>query len=56
MRICLFFLVRPAWAKTWWCKSTTGLAVGTVSEKQGGYREVVAEGSWTQTPELTNRN
>ncbi|WP_157858426.1 hypothetical protein [Virgibacillus pantothenticus] len=28
----------------------------TVSGRQGGYREVVAEGSWTQTPELTNRN
>jgi len=25
--------------------STTGLAVGTVNERQGDYREVVAEGS-----------
>jgi hypothetical protein len=32
------------------------LAVGTVSERQGGNREAVAEGSRTQTPELTNRN
>ena len=25
----------PAWAITWWWKSTTGLAVGTVSSRQG---------------------
>ena len=27
--------MRPACATTWWWKSTTGLAVGTVSERQG---------------------
>ena len=27
--------MRPAWAITWWWKSATGLAVGTVSRRQG---------------------
>jgi len=29
------FLVRPTWAITWWCKSTTRLVVGSVSQRQG---------------------
>ena len=30
-----FVLVRPAWVTTWWWKSTTDFAVGTVSQRQG---------------------
>ena len=35
MSIARIFWVRPAWVITWWWKSTTGFAVGTVSEWQG---------------------
>gem|GEM_PF-5678023 len=30
-----FLNVSPAWVMTWGCKSPTGLAVGTVSQRQG---------------------
>lgn len=60
----LFQVVRPTWATTGWCKTTTRSAVGSVNRRQGcpsrggiwRKSDVSEKNAGGQTSEPTNRN
>ncbi len=50
------FIVRPAWAHSWRCKSSRDLATGTERKRKGGRVTDRLEEAWKVTHGPTNRN